>query len=45
MIENIAVLAFVWTAMSAVLLLKRRKTAPNQGKYIWMGEGKNPFED
>jgi len=44
MIENIAVLALIWVAMSAILLLKRKKGLFKTGKYIWVGEGKNPFK-
>ena len=44
MIENIAVLALIWIAMSSVLLMKRKRNLFNNGKYIWVGKGKNPFE-
>ncbi|MBR9691543.1 hypothetical protein GOV06_02055 [Candidatus Woesearchaeota archaeon] len=45
MIEEIAALAMIWIAISAVYLLKNKKTSPAQKhEYIWVGEGKNPFK-
>ena len=45
MIESIAVLAMIWIAMSAVYLLKNKKTKPEKKEYIWVGPGKNPFKE
>ena len=44
MMESIIVLGIICIAMSAVYLLKNRKTKPvPEGKYIWMGAGEDPF--
>ena len=45
MMEAIAVLGMICIAMSAVYLLKNRKTKPTpEGKYIWVGPGDDPFK-
>ena len=44
MLESLAVLAMVWIAMSAVYVLKNKKSTGKEEDYVWVGEGKHPFK-
>ncbi len=44
MIETITAVGLICIAMSAVYLLKHRRSEPSNDKYLWVGHGKDPFE-
>jgi hypothetical protein len=44
MFEALAVLAMIWIAISAVYFMKNKKSTGREQDYVWVGEGKHPFE-
>ena len=44
MLESVAVIAFIWIAISAVYMLKNKKSTGKEEDYVWVGQGNHPFK-